>query len=126
MKNRTPTKDLKEQVGGEVTVAGFVDVRRDHGKLIFIDLRDESGKVQIIALPGRKEAHELAGAIRPEWVISVTGKGNKRPEKLINKKRNPENRSARRWPRHRRGKPPQISVLGPAPPAHATEPATAP
>jgi len=85
MKNRTPTKDLKEQVGGEVTVAGFVDVRRDHGKLIFIDLRDESGKVQIIALPGRKEAHELAGAIRPEWVISVTGKVNKRPEKLINK-----------------------------------------
>jgi len=68
---RTPIKDLKEQVGSEVTIAGFVDVRRDHGKLIFIDLRDESGKVQMIALPSHKEAHELAGTIRPEWVISV-------------------------------------------------------
>lgn len=83
--NRTQIKSLKELVGQEVTVAGFVDIRRDHGKLIFIDLRDESGKVQMIALPNHKEAHELANTIRPEWVISVTGKVNKRPEKLVNK-----------------------------------------
>src|SRR3989344_5708135 len=83
--NRTAIGKLKEHVGSEVTIAGFVDVRRDHGKLIFIDLRDESGKVQMIALPSHKEAHELAGTIRPEWVISVTGKVNKRPEKLVNK-----------------------------------------
>jgi len=85
MKNRTYIKDLKEHVGREVTIAGFVDVRRDHGKLIFIDLRDMSGKVQMVALPNRKEAHELASAVRPEWVIAVTGNVNKRPEKMINK-----------------------------------------
>ncbi len=83
--NRTKIGSLKERVGQDVTIAGFVDIRRDHGKLIFIDLRDESGKVQMIALPNHKEAHELAGTIRPEWVISVTGKVNNRPEKLVNK-----------------------------------------
>ena len=83
--NRTTIIKLKEMVGQEVTIAGFVDIRRDHGKLIFIDLRDESGKVQMIALPNHKEAHELASTIRPEWVISVTGKANQRPEKLVNK-----------------------------------------
>ena len=76
---------LKERVGEEVTIAGFVDIRRDHGKLIFIDLRDESGKVQMIALPSHKEAHGLANEVRPEWVISVVGKVNKRPDKLVNK-----------------------------------------
>ena len=85
MKNRIRLGKLKELVGAEVTIAGFVDIRRDHGKLIFIDLRDESGKVQMIALPSHGEAHALAGTIRPEWVISVTGKVNKRPEKLVNK-----------------------------------------
>ncbi|MDP3661785.1 MAG: aspartate--tRNA ligase [bacterium] len=85
MKNRTYIKDLKEHVGKEATIAGFVDVRRDHGKLIFIDLRDMSGKVQMVALPNHKEAHELAATIRPEWVIAVTGKVNKRPEKMVNK-----------------------------------------
>lgn len=83
---RTYIKDLKEKVGEEVTIAGFVDVRRDHGKLIFIDLRDVSGKVQAVALPNHKEAHKLADEIRPEWVIQVTGKVNRRPEKLVNKK----------------------------------------
>src|SRR3989344_1860134 len=83
--NRTAIGKLKEMVGQEVTIKGFVDIRRDHGKLIFIDLRDESGKVQMIALPSHAEAHKLAGEIRPEWDISVTGKVNKRPEKLVNK-----------------------------------------
>src|SRR3989338_4524688 len=85
MKNRIYIKDLKEHVGKEVTIAGFVDIRRDHGKLIFIDLRDMSGKVQMVALPNHKETQELAAIIRPEWVIAVTGKVNKRPEKMINK-----------------------------------------
>ncbi len=84
MKNRTHIKDLKEQVGKEATIAGFVDIRRDHGKLIFIDLRDMSGKVQMVALPNHTEAHALASTIRPEWVIAVTGKVNKRPEKMVN------------------------------------------
>ncbi len=85
MKDRTYIKDLRERVGQEVIIAGFVDIRRDHGKLIFIDLRDESGKVQMVALPNHQEAHTQAGLVRPEWVIAVTGKINKRPEKLVNK-----------------------------------------
>jgi len=78
-------KNLKENVGKEVSIAGWVDNRRDHGKLIFIDLRDTSGKVQMVALPNHKEAHETAGALRSEWVISACGMVNKRPEKMVNK-----------------------------------------
>ncbi len=78
-------KNLAEHIGKEVTIAGFVDIRRDHGKLIFIDLRDESGKVQMVALPNHHEAHTLAQTLRPEWVITVHGKVNARPEKMVNK-----------------------------------------
>ncbi|MFA6338898.1 MAG: aspartate--tRNA ligase [Candidatus Paceibacterota bacterium] len=85
MKNRVYIKNLKEHAGEEVTVAGWVDVRRDHGKLIFIDLRDMSGKVQMVVLPSHEEAHKLGDTVRPEWVIGVTGKVNKRPERMINK-----------------------------------------
>ncbi|MSR78588.1 MAG: aspartate--tRNA ligase [Candidatus Taylorbacteria bacterium] len=85
MNNRTYIKELPNKVGEEVTLAGWVDVRRDHGKLIFIDLRDVSGKVQMVALPSHKEAHVLANTVRPEWVLRVTGKVNQRPERMINK-----------------------------------------
>lgn len=84
MKNRTLIKEVREAVGKEATIAGFVDVRRDHGKLIFIDVRDRSGKVQCVVTPDKKEAHEMATMLRPEWVIAVTGKVNKRPEKMVN------------------------------------------
>src|SRR3989344_2051953 len=77
--------DLKERVGQEISVAGWVDVRRDHGKLIFIDLRDASGKVQMVVLPNHKEAHALASSVRSEWVLEVNGNINQRPEKMVNK-----------------------------------------
>jgi len=82
---RTLIKDLKEKVGQEVLIKGWVDVRRDHGKLIFIDFRDSTSKVQMVALPNNKEAHELASTIRPEWVLEIKGKVNARPERMINK-----------------------------------------
>ena len=85
MDNRIFIKNLEEQVGKTVTIAGWVDVRRDHGKLIFIDLRDATGMVQMVALPTHEEAHTLANEVRPEWVISVEGIVNKRPEKMIKK-----------------------------------------
>jgi len=75
--------DLKEYIGQEVTIKGWVDIRRDHGKLIFIDLRDRSGKVQMVALPNHEEAHQMASTVRPEWVLAVTGMVNKRPEKMV-------------------------------------------
>ena len=78
-------REIKNKVGEEVKLAGWWDVRRDHGKLIFIDLWDMSGKVQLVALPNHKEAHEIAGKLRSEWVVEIIGKVNKRPEKMVNK-----------------------------------------
>ena len=81
---RISISDTAEKVGKTVKIAGWVDVRRDHGKLIFIDLRDASGKIQMVALPNHKEAHEIANKVRPEWVIEVEGIINARPEKMVN------------------------------------------
>ncbi len=82
---RTLISDLKDQVGQEVSISGWVDIRRDHGKLIFIDFRDTTGKIQAVALPNNKEAHEASSRIRNEWVVRATGIVNKRPEKMISK-----------------------------------------
>jgi aspartyl-tRNA synthetase len=82
---RTYIKDLSGHTGEEVSISGWVDIRRDHGKLIFIDLRDMTGKIQSVALPNNKEAHEIANKVRPEWVIRAQGIINKRPEKTITK-----------------------------------------
>ena len=82
---RTYIKDLKDHIGQEVSISGWVDVRRDHGKLIFIDFRDMTGKVQSVALPNNTEAHEVANKVRSEWVVRVTGIVNKRPERMISK-----------------------------------------
>lgn len=86
--NRTYLKDLKEHLGQEVTIAGWVDIRRDHGKLIFLDLRDMTGNVQMVALPNHPEAVEAAGNVRPEWVIEVRGMVNARPAKMIKEGKN--------------------------------------
>lgn len=83
MKNRIYIKDIREHIGKIITVAGWVDVRRDHGKLIFIDLRDAMGKVQVVIPSDREEVHKIAESLRPEWVVSITGLVNKRPDKMI-------------------------------------------
>ncbi|MEK7494175.1 MAG: aspartate--tRNA ligase [Patescibacteria group bacterium] len=82
---RTYIKDLKDKIGQEVRLDGWVNIRRDHGKLIFIDLRDATGMVQMVALPNHVDAHGVASTIRPEWVIEVTGNVNARPERMVNK-----------------------------------------
>lgn len=81
---RTYIRDLKSFIGQEVSISGWVDIRRDHGKLIFLDIRDISGKVQVVVLPNHKEVHETAKQLRSEWVISITGKVNERPQKMVN------------------------------------------
>ena len=81
---RTPILETKNLVGKEVSLAGWVHVRRDHGKLIFVDLRDRSGTVQMVFVPSSKDIYELASQLRPEWVISVRGVVKERPEKMIN------------------------------------------
>jgi len=83
--NRTYIRDLKDHIGKEISISGWVDIRRDHGKLIFIDIRDMTGKVQTVALPNNIGAHEAAGKVRPEWVVHATGMVNKRPDKMISK-----------------------------------------
>ncbi len=84
---RTYIKDLKSYLGNEVSISGWVDVRRDQGKLIFLDFRDVTGKVQGVILPNAKSAHEIGVKLRPEWVVRVNGKVNPRPEKNIQKDR---------------------------------------
>lgn len=71
--NRIYIKNLKEHTGEEITIAGWVDVRRDQGKMVFFDVRDMTGKVQCVTLPVHPEAIEKAKEIRPEWVLAVTG-----------------------------------------------------
>jgi nondiscriminating aspartyl-tRNA synthetase len=75
---------LHEHVGKKISIAGWVNRRRDHGKLIFLDVRDRSGIVQVVALPEHSEVLRLANTLRPEWVIQLEGVVNKRPDKMVN------------------------------------------
>lgn len=81
---RIQIKEIKDKIGETVRLAGWVDVRRDHGKLIFIDLRDASGKVQMVIVPKSLDNEEEVKAIRSEWVLEIEGLIKKRPENLIN------------------------------------------
>ena len=83
MQNRIYIKDLKDHIEQEVTIAGWIDVRRDQGKLIFLDFRDKTGKIQGVILPNATEAKAVGETLRSEWVVEVKGKVNKRPEKNI-------------------------------------------
>lgn len=88
MKQRTIYCGLvgEQHVGTEVTLFGWVHRRRDHGGLIFIDLRDREGLMQIIFNPDfDQNAHELAHSLRSEYVIAATGKVVLRDALLINK-----------------------------------------
>jgi len=82
---RTYIEALKDHVGEEITLKGWIDVRRDQGKLIFLDFRDKTGYVQGVVLPNATEAQAVASRVRPEWVVEVRGKVNPRPEKNIQK-----------------------------------------
>ena len=73
-----------EKAGEKVKVAGWVSVRRAHGKIVFIDLRDRSGILQCVFLPSNKEACEAVVEIRPEWVVELMGEVVKRPDKMVN------------------------------------------
>lgn len=81
---RTLIGDLQKQAGKEVSISGWIDVRRDHGKLIFLVVRDRSGWVQSVVLPNHVEALEVAQTLRPEWVVTLIGTVNARPEKMVN------------------------------------------
>lgn len=84
---RTLVLDTPNKIGQKVKICGWVDVRRDHGKLIFLDVRDRTGIVQAVINPKvSAEAHKTAQELRSEYVLEIQGKVNPRPENLINAK----------------------------------------
>lgn len=82
--NRTYTIDIPKHENQEVTLMGWVDVRRDHGKLLFIDVRDRTGVAQVVFVAKEEELYAQANELRSEWVIQVTGIVQKRPEGMKN------------------------------------------
>lgn len=81
---RILVKNSIEKVGEKITVKGWVNSRRDHGGLIFIDLRDHSGLLQLVISPDFMDSFELAEKCRDEFVISATGIVKERAENLKN------------------------------------------
>ncbi len=82
--NRTLAQEVASRIGESVTVSGWVNSRRDHGGLIFIDLRDHTGVLQLVVNPETADAFSLAGQLRDEFVIRVTGTVKERDEHLKN------------------------------------------
>jgi len=78
---RTLTKETPKKIGEKVKLAGWVQTRRDHGKLVFLDLRDRTGIVQVVF-----KALKEVDPVRPEWVVEIEGEVKKRPKNM----RNPE------------------------------------
>ncbi|HVU59873.1 MAG TPA: aspartate--tRNA ligase [Candidatus Saccharimonadales bacterium] len=81
---RTYASDTTERVGQTVTVKGWVNSRRDHGGLIFIDARDHTGVVQLVVQPEQAAAFKAAEQVRDEFVIAATGTVRERSEGLAN------------------------------------------
>ena len=92
---RIPAIDTIKQENKKITVAGWVQARRNHGKIIFIDLRDASGILQIVFTPHQskhgagqapngKSIYDLAQELRPEWILKILGTVKKRPDNMKN------------------------------------------
>ena len=77
--NRTLIAKTPELIGQQVKLSGWVSVRRDHGKLIFIDLRDRSGQIQMVVIPDKAEAYAVSKEVRSEFVVSIEGLVKARP-----------------------------------------------
>lgn len=80
MKDRILIKDLKDHVGQEASIYGWISNRRDHGKLIFFDVRDRSAFVQVVVLPAEIKEQEILNDVKYEWVVKITGMIQERPE----------------------------------------------
>ncbi len=78
--------ETAKHIGEKVKISGWVNTVRSHGKILFIDLRDRSGTIQVVFVPQNKELYDLATQLRPEWTVEIFGQIVKRPEKMINPK----------------------------------------
>lgn len=83
---RTMIRDTVAQIGGEVRLQGWVHVRRDMGKLAFIDLRDRSGVAQVVLVPAElsERGKEAMKELRPEFCVTITGVVQERGPKQVN------------------------------------------
>lgn len=81
---RNLANELHNFLGKTVTVSGWVNSRRDHGGLIFIDLRDYTGVIQLVVTPDTTDAFKLAESARDEFVLTATGKIRERAPELVN------------------------------------------
>ena len=83
---RVLSSDAPKFIGKSIIIKGWVRIRRDHGKLMFLDIRDRNGIIQVIVNPQiSNDAAKIAGELRPEFVVEITGKVNKRPGGASNK-----------------------------------------
>lgn len=78
MENRTLILDCNSKVGESVKICGWVQTRRDHGKIVFLDILDRSGVIQVVA------SGDVTGQLHSQDVVCIKGQVNKRPENLIN------------------------------------------
>ncbi len=81
---RVLSNAVSQSIGSQVTVSGWVQSRRDHGGLIFIDIRDHEGLVQVVSNPDNSDVFEVADSLRDEYVVKVTGQVVERAEGLAN------------------------------------------
>ncbi|MEK7638299.1 MAG: aspartate--tRNA ligase [Patescibacteria group bacterium] len=76
--------ETKDRAGKEVELFGWVSNRRDHGKLVFVDVRDRTGVMQVVFGPFTPETYEQSQTLRSEWVVRIKGLVKERPEKMRN------------------------------------------
>ena len=84
--NRILSSDTTTKIGQEVLLKGWVNARRNMGKIVFLDLRDRSGIIQLVGVPSQMDAASVESLkdVRPEWVIEVVGTVQERGEKQKN------------------------------------------
>ncbi len=87
---RTLIKDLNKEIGKDASISGWVDVRRDHGKLVFLVIRDRSGTVQVVVTPKAESALKAAEHLRDEWVVTIQGEVKARPDNMKKDEQNGE------------------------------------
>lgn len=86
MEQRILASNAKDHVGKNILIQGWVRIRRDHGRLIFLDIRDRSGIIQVVVNPRvSEEAYVQAQELKPEYVVGIEGKVNERPGGATNK-----------------------------------------
>lgn len=83
---RILSNQVSNFISKKIKIVGWVQAQRNHGKLIFIDLRDRKGIVQVLFLPNNKELYKKANLLKPEWVVQIEGIVNKRPKEMENPK----------------------------------------